>query len=113
MRAKEYLKAHPVIDGHYPEHVLSSERAIMTRDHWDVKNCHLVVANLLGASRVSIGTCMELAWAFAYRKPVVAVLEPSGNLHDHPMVREAIGFRVTTLEDAAAVAEAVLLPYCR
>lgn len=110
MRDKHYLRDRGVLEGDYPERVLSTRDGIMTRDHFDVRNCDLVVANLLGAARVSVGTVMELAWAFAYRKPVVAVLE-DGNVHDHPMVRAAVGFRVATLAEAAAVAASVLGPY--
>jgi nucleoside 2-deoxyribosyltransferase len=111
MRDKGYLKTAGVLEGDYPEHVMSSQKGIMTRDHFDVKNCDLVLANLAGVGRVSVGTVMELAWAFAYGKPVVAVMDPKGDPHDHPMVREAVGFRVESLEQAAAVAASILGPY--
>ena len=32
------------------------------------------------------------------------------NIHEHPMIEEAIGFRVSTLEQAADVCQAVLWP---
>ena len=67
--------------------------------------------DLLGAERVSIGTVMEIAFAHAYRKPVVAAME-KGNAHEHAMLCEAIGFRCATLEEAADVARAILLPDC-
>jgi nucleoside 2-deoxyribosyltransferase len=72
----------------------------MTRDHWDVSRCDAVLVVLSGATRVSIGTVMELGWAYAYRKPVVAVMEEEGNPHEHGMVREALSYRVTTLDEA-------------
>jgi hypothetical protein len=59
---------------------------------------------------LSIGTIMELGWADAYRKPVVVAMEAEGNLHEHPMVREAIGYRLPTLDAALAVTKAILLP---
>lgn len=77
-----------------------TDRGIMVRDHWDVSRCDAVLIYLLHAEIVSIGTSMELAWAYAYRKPVVVVMEKEGNLHDHPMIREAIDYRVSNLEDA-------------
>ena len=77
-----------------------TDHGIMTRDHWDVSRCDAVLFYLKDAKRVSVGTMFELAWAFAYRKPTVVVMEQRGNLHDHSMVREATDYRVDTLEEA-------------
>jgi nucleoside 2-deoxyribosyltransferase len=71
-------------------------------------NCDIMLANLLGAKKVSIGTIGEFFWADAYRKPVIAVMEKEGNPHEHAMIRELTGFRVETLEEGLAVAGAVL-----
>lgn len=108
MRDKEYLDAEELIEHDYPDQVLSCQRGIMTRDFFDCTNATLIVVDLRGATRVSIGTVMEIAWAYATRTPVVAIMEPEGNLHDHPMVREAIGFRVETPEQAARVVRSIL-----
>jgi len=70
----------------------------------------LVVFNMLGAQRVSIGTMVEFGWADAARVPSILVMEKQGNIHEYPMVREIASFRVTNLEDAIAIAEVVLLP---
>jgi hypothetical protein len=35
----------------------------MTRDRFDATRCDVLLVNLLGAERVSIGTMMEVAWA--------------------------------------------------
>jgi len=119
MRGKDYLKDAGVIDQDYPEHVMSCSRGIMTRDYYDCTRVDLVVANLLLTDeqiyggqtlKVSIGTAMEIAWAYHARIPVIAVMEPSGNPHDHPMIREAIGFRVTSLEQAAHTVRMILWP---
>ena len=84
-----------------------TSKGIMTRDHTDVKRVDALLVNLLGATKPSLGTIMELAWAYAYGKPAVVVIEREGNVHDnHPMIHEAIGFRVETLDegiDAVAV----------
>ena len=82
----------------------------MTRDHNDCKTADMIVCNFLGATRISIGTCMEIAFSYAYKVPLLMIMEPSGNPHDYLMIREAIGFRVTKLEDAAAVAMSILFP---
>jgi len=91
-------------------HTLATDRAIMRRDHYDCISSDLVLCNLLGAKSKSIGTCFELAWAYDRQIPVVLVMEPTGNLHDHPMVREAHSYRVDSLEEAVRVVKAVLLP---
>lgn len=90
-------------------HPLATDRAIMARDHHDCRTADLIVAHLAGAGRVSIGTCMELAWAHALHKPVVATLRDR-DLHDHPMVREAITHRADNVSEAAALVRAILLP---
>lgn len=108
MRGKSYLAGESVLLHDYPDTILSNQRAIMTRDYGDVLRCDLIVANFLGAAHVSIGTAMECAWGYSHRKPVIAVIEDRGNVHDHPMMRESFGFRVATLEQAAETAMIVL-----
>jgi nucleoside 2-deoxyribosyltransferase len=87
--------------------VLSTNRGIMTRDRHDATRCDVLLVNLLGAERVSIGTVMEIAWADACRTPIVCAIEPKGNPHEHGMVLEAIGFRVTHLDDAINIVKAI------
>lgn len=89
---------------------LTRSRGIMTRDFMDCTRADAVLVNLLGAKSVSIGTVMEIAWAYMARIPVVVAIEKISNLHDHSMIRESIGFRVETLEDAIKTVEAVLMP---
>lgn len=117
MRAKEYL-ANVERDvgfsatceeyGHLSP--LSGPRGIMTRDHFDATRCDVLLVNLLGAKKVSIGTVMEIAWAWAKKTPVVVAIEPDGsNVHEHCMVTEAIGMRCATLDEAVHVVKAILL----
>ncbi len=124
LRAKDYLAGENKIGDSYEGLALSSARGIMTRDYFDVQNCDIVIANVKGASSVSIGTVMEIAWAKAFDKPLILVIEPSefeatgnlrsrGNIHEHAMIREATGFRVETLEEAVLVANAILADYER
>lgn len=110
MRGKEYLQKETVLEGTYPQYVMSCSRGIMTRDFFDCTRADAVVANFLGAQVVSIGTVMECAWTYQARIPLITIIEQSGNPHDHPMMQEAFGFRVTTLEEAAHVARVVLWP---
>ena len=114
MRAKEYLKdverdvgfsATCEEYGHLSP--LSSPRGIMTRDRFDATRCDVLLVNLLGAQKVSVGTLMEIAWADLCRTPIVAVME-AGNVHEHAMVNEAIGFRCESLDEALHVVRSIL-----
>lgn len=90
---------------------LSTVQAITMRDHWDCRIRDLLFVNMLGAKQVSIGTVMEVAWAHAYRKPIVLVMEPSGNPHEHGMFNEATrAMRFATLPEAIAATKMILLP---
>lgn len=111
LRAKEYLRGIPALTadcaGYGDLNCMSAPRGIMTRDRYDAMRCDVLLVNLLGATRVSIGTVMEIAWADARRTPIVLAMEPSGNVHEHAMIAEAIGFRVSTLDEALHVVKAI------
>lgn len=78
-----------------------TSQGIMTRDFNDVKRCDVLLVNLLELRKPSLGTIMELAWAYALQKPAVVAIERSGNPHDnHPMIAAAMPFRVETLDEA-------------
>ncbi len=117
MRAKEYLSSLSTISGTGKEYlhmgVLSTPRAVMTRDRFDTTRCDVVFMNLLGAKQVSIGTMIELGWADGKRTPIVCAIEPEGNPHEHMMVSEGIGFRVTSVEEGLHILKAILLPDAR
>ena len=113
MRAKEYFKDitefSPTCKGYEQYSCLSSARGIMTRDHWDATRCDIILVNLLGAEKVSIGTVMEVAWAWDHNIPVVVAIEDKDNPHEHGMITEAMGFRVNTLNDAIEVIKGICL----
>lgn len=113
MREKGKLDWDKPISGDFHAYVdkglFYTSKAIMTRDFNDVKQADVLLVNLLGCTRPSLGTIMELAWAFAFQKPAVVCIEKSGNPHDnHPMIHEAMGFRVTTLEEGIYAAAVIL-----
>ncbi len=110
MRHKDYLLNVTTIEDSYESSVMSSQRGIYARDKFDCHRADLVLVNLLGAKKVSIGTVMEIAWAAANDVPVVLVMEAEGNIHEHAMLREACPFRVTTLDAALQVTVAILAP---
>ena len=107
MRGKTYLLDKTSIDDCYNDIILSSQKGITTRDRNDVFRCDLLLANLLGTEKVSIGTVMEIAWADSLRKPIVLIME-SKNIHDHAMVREVSGFIVKTLDEAIELSKTIL-----
>lgn len=90
--------------------VLVRQKSVMTRDHYDVISADALLVNVLGAKVVSLGTVMEVAWAWDRHIPVVCVIEDDGsNPHEHMMWREALGFRVPTLEEGIELVKNVLL----
>jgi len=68
-------------------HPVSTDRAIIGRDKWMTKKADIVFANFLGAERVSIGSVMELAWAYDHGKHVVLAMEED-NVHRHAFVMQ-------------------------
>ena len=113
MRGKEYLaQLSGPLSGTGEEYahlgVISAPRGVMTRDRFDATRCDVLLVNLLGADRVSIGTVMEIAWADLSRIPIVCAIEPSGNPHEHMMIHEALGYRVPTLKEAIHIVKIIL-----
>lgn len=113
MRAKIVLSQQEAISRNFNDYktkgTFYTSRGIMTRDFNDVKQCDALLVNLLGAKSPSLGTVMELAWAFALQKPAVVVIEQSGNPHDnHPMIHEAMSFRVETLDEGVSAVAVIL-----
>ncbi len=118
MRAKQQLSEQATISRDFHEYAMNgaffTSRGIMTRDFNDVKTSSVLLVNLLGAKTPSLGTIMELAWAFALQIPAVVVIEDTGNPHDnHPMIHEAISFRVNTLAEGIHSVAVILGKDCK
>jgi len=113
MRAKHVLLNHASISRTFHDYenlgTFFTSKGIMTRDFNDVKQADVLLVNLLGAKTPSLGTIMEMAWAFALQKPCVVAIEATGNPHDnHPMIHEAMSFRVSTLKEAMTSVSIIL-----
>jgi len=67
---------------------LSTDHAIVKRDHWMTSQCDVLFVNLLNCKRVSIGTCFEMSWAHHMGKHIVLVMDKQ-NIHQHAFVLEA------------------------
>lgn len=110
LRFKQYLCGEKSLASMgYEGHPLSTPAGITSRDRFDCQRADVVLFNFLGADRVSIGTCIEIGWADAARRPMVAVMEP-GNVHDHAIVRAAVPFVVGSVDEAVDLIHAILLP---
>lgn len=111
MRGKSYLANLKSISGTGEEYkdlgVLSTQKSVVARDRMDTTKSDLVLMNLLGAERVSIGTMIEAGWADCARVPIVLVIEPA-NIHHHMMLREVAGFVVGSLDEALATIISIL-----
>lgn len=113
MRGKAYLKDYKHIGGTSKDHenfgqALSHGKGVVTRDRWDSMRADVVLMNLLGAERVSIGTMIEAGWADAARVPIVLVREDA-NVHNHAMLDQLAGFIVPTLEEGLVIVRALLM----
>lgn len=108
MRGKDYLSDGKIIDGSYDETILSNAQAILNRDFWDCCRSDVVLVNVKGAERVSIGTVMEIAFAYTKRIPVILLSDTTNNVHHHPMVMQAVAFKVWTVEQALNTLRIVL-----
>lgn len=110
MRGKDYLRGETRIQHTYEDTLMSGQRQIFDRDFHDCTTCDVLLVNLAGAEKVSIGTMFELAWAKQKQTPVVLILPENDPWHDHPFVREAASFRVPDLDTALRVVVRILLP---
>lgn len=112
MRAKDFLSDSECIHRFgYPSKAGATEQAIMMRDYNDVRRCDALFVNFLEAEQVSIGTVMELAWAYQLQKPVVvAIDEDPDNIHRHCMLNNAMRCQVRSIEEGIDMLSALLLP---
>ena len=89
---------------------LATSKAIMARDYNDCRTADLIIADLTH-QKVSIGTVMEIAFAYAHRVPVIGILVQNGSpMSNHVMLQEATPFRAYSLNEAADMACSILLP---
>lgn len=109
MRGKHYLQSVQKIAATGCEKlgILSGGPAVVARDYADTTNADIIVVNLLGTSKVSIGTMFEVAWAYSKHIPVVLVIEDGEtNVHTHSMLLTMCGYRVSNIEDAITIVNA-------
>jgi nucleoside 2-deoxyribosyltransferase len=110
LRGKAFLRKEGIINKSYEYHPLASAKGILHRDHHDCVTADLVFVNFLKATSNSVGTAMEVGWAFDHHILTIAVMENDAQFNTHPMVLECITYRVETLDEGILIAKAILLP---
>lgn len=112
MRMKDHLstESDTMSSQGYRWSSMSSQKGITARDRFDTQRSDVVLCNLLGVDKVSIGSMIEFGWADAMRIPIVLAMEDAGNLHDHAMAKEIASFIVPSVSDAVEVVKALLIP---
>ena len=96
---------------------LATGKAILARDFNDCRTADLIIANLLAQdlhgqnSAPSLGTVMEIGFAYALQVPILAICAYAGNpVANHAMVNSAVSFWAQSLDEAADMACSILLP---
>lgn len=91
---------------------MSTQRGVVERDKFDCINANMILVNLLGAKKVSIGTMIEIGWANANGIPIVLVIEDDkSNCHEHAFVRECAAFRTNSILEGTKIIAAMLGAY--
>lgn len=113
LRGKEFLEKERKICNnpqHYGTSPLATTKGIMTRDHNDCVKADALLINFKGIKKPSIGTAMEMAWAYDKHIPIVVVCEEDNPNIMHPMVAETVHYRVDTMEEGIELIKLILLP---
>lgn len=123
LRGKYHLKGSTSLKADGYSQPMSTNKGIMGRDHFDCCRADVLLVNVLGATKGSLGTAMEVAWAYDRHIPVVLVMEKDGkifdhvgdynyeerdNPHQHAMFLEAATYIVPTLEEAERLIRVLL-----
>ena len=78
---------------------LINNHALFERDKWMVSKVDVVLADLTGATKASIGACMEMAWASLLGKHLVVVMKKDNPMY-HGFVIEAADVILEDFEEA-------------
>jgi len=100
MTGKAYLRNELEFKAHgYDEHPVSTNHAIKERDRWMVGSVDVVLVDFTECNGVvSIGSCMELAWADELKKHTIVVME-KGNIHQHCFILECADIIFPSMAD--------------
>lgn len=84
-----------------------TDKWINRRDYFDCTRASALLVNFVGMKHISIGTVMEIAWAYQAQIPVILIAEPNGP-QNHPMLKDSITHEVSTLDEGIAFVKELL-----
>jgi nucleoside 2-deoxyribosyltransferase len=99
MTGKGYLRTELKLKAHGFDNPISTNHAIVKRDQWMIGQSDIVLVDLTGAERVSIGCMFELAWAMEKGKHTIVIMEKD-NIHQHAFVIDSADIVFETPKDA-------------
>ena len=99
-RGLMFLKPETVVKDAYDEEFTENKHVVFARDKFDATRSDILLMNLKHATKISIGTMMEMGWGYLSGRFVVTVIEKEGNPHMHAFVREASSILFDDPEDA-------------
>ncbi len=76
--------------------------AIICECFWMIEYCDLVLVDLIGATQISVGACVEIGYAIRACIPIVVMIR-ADDMHQHPFITVPARFVCDT--EAKAVAE--------
>ena len=92
-----------------PDHTpLETERWINRRDFFDCTNASVILVNLVGMKTLSIGTIMEVAWAYQKQIPVIVVCDEDCYAMKHPMMKDSVTQEARSLEEGIGLVKELL-----
>jgi nucleoside 2-deoxyribosyltransferase len=97
MTGKDYMRNEIKFRGEGYFKPTATNHAIKNRDQWMVRESDVVFLDFTGAKSISIGCCMELAWANILGKHTVVVVD---EIHKHAFVLESADIIFETSEEA-------------
>jgi nucleoside 2-deoxyribosyltransferase len=77
------------------------------RDLQDINQSAVILMNMIGAQKVSIGSIAEMGYAYSLGKPIVLVMEPEDNPHEHVFTTEMANYRTESLRAAVDVLHSI------
>jgi nucleoside 2-deoxyribosyltransferase len=99
MLGKRYLRNEIKFKAEGYQNPVNTNHAIKERDKWMIQESDIVFIDFTGSKIVSMGCCMELAWADLLGKHTIVVLE-KGNIHRHAFILDSADIVFETYDEA-------------
>jgi nucleoside 2-deoxyribosyltransferase len=104
----EYVKCLSPMRTWTEEHLPDeTDKWINRRDYFDCTRASCVLVNITMMKHLSIGTIMEIAWAYQAQIPVICICNEGGP-QKHPMLRDSITHEVYSLDEGIAFVKELL-----